>query len=120
MKENQKARKRNNNMLKLTELLHAIDEENKEGLINIDSGWRWPDVDHLITMGFKCMDDHHMQTDKPPKITIYKKKGQDDKGKETSYFYLEEPKKPVKRFKTFNDVIEFFDKYEQPGLSDNV
>lgn len=106
--------------MKLTELLHAIDEETKEGLVNIDE-WRWPDVDHLVTMGFKFKDDHHMQTEKPPKITIYKKKSMDEKtGKKTSAFYIEEPKQPVKRFKTFNEVIDFFDTYKQPELDKNM
>jgi hypothetical protein len=108
------------NMISLTELLHSIDEENKEGLINIDD-WRWPDVDHLVTMGFKFRDDHHMQTEKPPKITIYKKKSLDEAtGKKTTYFYLDEPKKKTKRFKNFNDVIDFFDGYSQPELDKNM
>ena len=103
----------------LKELLHAIDDEAKEGLIELDS-WRWPDVDHLVTMGFKFMDDHHMQTDKPPKMVIYKKKEDGEDGKKVSYFYVEEPKKKAKRFKTFNDVIDFFDNYRQPELEKNM
>ena len=107
-------------MISLTELLHSIDEENKDGLVPIDD-WRWPDVDHLVTMGFKFIDDHHMRTEKPPKITISKKKSLDETtGKKDSYFYIEEPKKAVKRFKTFNDVIDFFDGYQQPELDKNM
>ena len=102
----------------LKELLHSIDEEEKEGLINIDS-WRWPDVDHLASMGFKFKDDHHMQTETPPLMIIYKKKENKD-GKIKSYFFIEEPKRSVKRFKTFNDVIDFFDGYEQPELDKNM
>lgn len=102
------------------ELLHSIDEEAKEGLVNIDD-WRWPDVDHLATMGFKFKDDHHMQTEKPPKMTIYKKKDVDKvTKKKVSFWYIEEPKKSVKRFKTFNDVIDFFDNYRQPELEKNM
>ena len=102
--------------MKLMELLHSIDEETKKGLINIES-WKWPDVDHLATMGFKFMDDYHMQTEKPPKMVIYKKKDKDEKtGKQTSYFYIEEPKKPTKRFAAFNDVIDFFDSYKQETI----
>jgi hypothetical protein len=105
--------------MKLTELLNTIDEEAKQGLINIDD-WRWPDVDHLCTMGFKFQDDHHLQTEKPPKIIIYKKKEKDpETGKQTSFFYIEEPKKKLKRFKNFNDVIDFFDTYPQPDLDKN-
>jgi hypothetical protein len=106
--------------MKLTELLHAIDEEAKEGLVSIED-WRWPDVDHLHTMGFVFMDDHHMQTEKPPKMVIYKKKSLDEaSGKQTSHFYIEEPKRAAKRFKTFNDVIDFFDNYRQPELEKNM
>ena len=107
-------------MIKLTELLHSVDEENKEGFIAVDE-WRWPDVDHLVTMGFKVVDDYHMQTEKPPKITISKKKVKDkETGKQTSYFYIEEPKRAIKRFANFNDVIEFFDGYKQPELDKNM
>jgi hypothetical protein len=106
--------------MKLTELLHSIDEEKKDGLINIDD-WRWPDVDHLVTMGFKFKDDHHMQTEKPPKITIYKKKEKDPAtGKKKAFFFIEEPKRAVKRFGSFNDVIDFFDNYKQPELDKNM
>lgn len=106
--------------MKLIELLHSIDEENKEGFIPIDS-WRWPDVDHLVTMGFKFKDDNHMETEKPPKMIIYKKKGLDEEnGKKTSYWCIEEPKRASKRFNTFNDVIDFFDGYRQPELDKNM
>lgn len=68
--------------------------------------------------GVQYRDDHHMQTEKPPKILIYKKKEKDPKtGKRISYFFIEEPKKPLKRFKTFNDVIDFFDTYKQEELT---
>ena len=105
-------------MIKLTELMHSIGEETKSGLVSVDS-WRWPDVDHLITMGFEFGDDYHMHTTKDPKITIYKKKDKDEKGNDTSYFFIEEKNRKTKRFKTFNDVIEFFDKYPQPELDKN-
>lgn len=108
------------NPMKLTELLNTIDAEAEKGLVNIDD-WRWPDVDHLITMGFKFKDDHHLETEKPPKMVIYKKKGLDEAtGKNTTHFYIEEPKKKLKRFKTFNDVIDFFDTYQQPDLDKNM
>ena len=114
-----KKRKRNKNM-KLMELLHSLDEEAKEGLVNLED-WRWPDIDHLATMGFKFVDDYHMQTEKPPKMVVYKKKDKDKTtGKQTSCFYIEEPKKPIKRFANFNDVIDFFDNYRQPELEKNM
>lgn len=105
--------------MKLSELLHSVDEEKKSGLVKIDD-WRWPDVDHLVTMGFKFKDDHHLQTEKAPKITIYKKKEKGDDDKEQTFFFIEEPKKKLKRFKTFNDVIDFFDTYPQPELDKNM
>lgn len=101
-------------MIKLTELLHFVNEENKDGLINVDD-WRWPDVEHLVAMGFEFADDHHMVTSKP-KIIIYKKKDKDEHGKPQNFFFIEEPDKETKRFKTFNDVIDFFDSYPQPML----
>ena len=106
-------------MITLIELLHSIDEESKSGLVNIDS-WRWPDVDHLVTMGFDFGDDFHMHTKKDPKITVYKKKEKNEKGKKQEYFYIEEEKRETKRFKTFNDVIDYFDNYAQPEIDKNM
>ena len=60
-------------MIVLSELLHDIAAEKKDGLVNIDS-WRWPDVEHLVNMGFEFGDDFHLNTAKSPKITVYKKK----------------------------------------------
>lgn len=106
--------------MKLIELLNTIEQEAKDGLVNIDD-WRWPDVDHLVTMGFKFQDDHRLQTEKSPKITIYKKKSLDEaSGKKTTHFYIEEPNKKTKRFKNFNEVIDFFDTYAQPDLDKNM
>lgn len=119
-KDIQNRKAMNHKHMKLTELLNTIDDEATKGLVNIDD-WRWPDMDHLITMGFKFKDDHHLETEKPPKMTIYKKKELDEaSGKDTTYFYIEEPKKKLKRFKTFNDVIDFFDTYQQPDLDKNM
>jgi hypothetical protein len=112
-------------MISLVELLHSIDAENKDGLIDIDS-WRWPDVDHLATMGFEFDDDYRMTTKKDTKkdgggkITIYKKKDKDEKGKSQSYFFVEEDERETKRFKNFNDVIDYFDTYSQPELDKNM
>lgn len=110
--------------IKLTELMHSIGEEKKNGLINIDD-WRWPDVEHLGDMGFEFTDDYHMSTNpkcpEDPLITISKKKELDEaSGKKSSYFYIEEPKRGTKRFKDFNDVIEYFDNYRQPELEKNM
>ena len=107
-------------MIILKELLHSIDQENKDGFINIDE-WRWPDVDHLVNMGFEFGDDFHLCTPKEPKITIYKKKAVDETtGKKQVYFYVEETDKKPKRFKGFNDIIDYFDTYSQPELDKNM
>lgn len=107
-------------MIKLSEILHEIDDESKEGLICIDD-WRWPDVDHLVSMGFDFADDHRFHTTKEPKIIVYKKKEKDDeKGEEAEFFYVEEKERATKRFKSFNDVVDYFDTYSQPDLDKNI
>jgi hypothetical protein len=106
------------NMISLKELLHSIQNEEESGLLSVDE-WRWPDVDHLVTMGFEFGDDYHMHTAKDPKITIYQKKDKDKDGKEIKFFFIEEKNRQIKRFKTFNDVIDYFDTYEQPILDKN-
>jgi hypothetical protein len=105
-------------MIKLTELMHSIDDEKKSGLVSVDS-WRWPDVDHLVSMGFEFGDDYHMHTTKDPKIDVYRKKDVDENKKKTAYFFVEEKDRVTKRFKTFNDVIDYFDNYSQPELDKN-
>ena len=103
----------------LKEILHTISEEKKSGLIAIDD-WKWTEVDHLATMGFGFNSDYYMKTDKPPFITIYKKKEKDPNTNKTiEYFYLEEENKPQKKFRLFNDLIDFFDTYEQPEIDKN-
>jgi hypothetical protein len=107
-------------MITLLELLHTLGEEKQSGLIPIDD-WRWPDVDHLATMGFKFDGDYYMRTDKEPYMKVYKKKEEDPStGKKIVWFFLEEEKKPVKRFKNFNDLIDFFDTYQQPEIDKNM
>jgi hypothetical protein len=71
-------------------------------------------------MGFEFADDFHMHTTKDPKIVIHKKKDVDEDKKSTTYFFIEEEKRGKKRFKTFNDVIEYFDNYSQPELDKNT
>jgi hypothetical protein len=107
-------------MIKLTELMHSIKNEEQSNLISVDD-WRWPDVEHLVNMGFEFGDDYTMITTKTPKLKIYKKKDTDENKKITSYFYIEEEDKDrkPKRFKTFNDVIDYFDTYSQPELDKN-
>ena len=107
-------------MISLKEILHTIGEEKRSGLIKIDS-WRWPDVEHLATMGFGFDGDYYMRTNKEPELKIYKKKEIDTTtGKTTAFFYLEEKDKPEKRFRNFNDLIDFFDTYDQPEIDKNI
>lgn len=101
-------------MIKLTELLHQSRSENNSGLINIDK-WRFTEVDHLISMGFDVQDDYHISTNKPPYMIVYKKYDSPE-NKSESCFYVEEKNSPLKKFKSFSDVIEYFDKYEQPSI----
>lgn len=105
--------------MNLTELMHSISKEKKEGYVNIDD-WRWPDVDHLVAMGFEFGDDFHMSTSKDPRITIYKKKDTDETGKVIEFFFVEEPERENKRFKSFSDVIDYFDTYSQPEIDKNL
>lgn len=107
-------------MISLKELLNSVKQEEKNGLVSMDD-WRYSDVDHLINMGFEFGDDFHFNTPKDPKITVYKKKDLDEtSGKKEEYFYVEENERETKRFKSFNDVIDYFDRYEQPILDKNM
>ncbi len=109
--------------MKLTELLKIIDKESKDGFVNIDD-WRIQDAEHLLEMGFAMGDDYRFITDRDPKIKIYRKKEKikeedSEEAKETSYFYVEEENKKTRRFKDFNEVIDYFDSYSQPELDKN-
>ena len=105
-------------MISLFELLNSVKNETKSGKIKIDS-WRWPDVEYLFNMGFDFGDDYTLSINKSPKISIYKKKDIDPKTeKKVDYFFIEEPTRETKKFKTFNDVIDYFDNYVQPDLDE--
>lgn len=109
----------NNMPIKLTELLHSIAEDKNQELVNLDD-WKYPDVDHLVTMGFDFNDDHHLTTNKEPHISVYKKKEKDKENNPCEIFYVEEERRGKKRFQNFNDVIEYFDTYSQPELDKNT
>lgn len=111
-------------MISLIELLHSINSEKKEGLIHIDD-WKYPNIDHLINMGFEIGDDFKLNTPRDPKITVYKKEEIDETPgttidepteKKHEYFYVEVEKRKPKRFREFNEVIEYFDRFEQPEI----
>lgn len=111
--------------MKLTEIINASEIEKSSGYINLDD-WRWPDVDYLVSMGFSFQDDHKMisdlSTDKDGKnkITIYKKKDKDSDNKTYIFFFIDEPERGIKRFRSFNDVIDYFDHYSQPIFDKNI
>jgi hypothetical protein len=106
-------------MIKLVEILNRIDSENNDGLINIDD-WRFPDVDHMVNMGFEFADDFRFTTPREPKIIVYKKKSKDETGKPQDFFFVEEGDRKHKQFKTFNDLMDYFDTYSQPELDKNM
>ena len=96
-------------MIYLKEILNVINKEKEDGFINLED-WRWTDIEHLLSMGFDIVDDYTLKTKKKPDLIIYKKKNTPE---EKSKFYIVEPNKPLKRFETFNDVIDYFDSYQQ-------
>lgn len=102
-------------MIVLKELLHSIESDKKDGLVHLDD-WRYPDLDHLATMGFDFNGDFKMTTDMPPYLVVYKKKDKGEDGKEVENFYVEEKGKATRRFKEFNEVIDYFDTYAQPEI----
>ena len=50
---------------------------------------------------------------------LAKKDLEEKTGKQKEYFFIEEPKRGTKKFPTFNEVIDYFDKYSQPDLDKN-
>ena len=96
--------------MKLTEILHTIDNERKSNLINIDD-WKWNDVDHLLTMEFECDGNYHLRL-KSPSMSICKQKTPEGK-----VYILEDEKKGKFTFKNFDGILNFFSHYDQPELN---
>jgi hypothetical protein len=68
-------------------------------------------------MGFDFLDDYKMGIDKDPFITIYKKENPGkEKNKPITYFVVEVKNKSNKQFKNFEDVINYFDNFEQEKI----
>jgi hypothetical protein len=95
----------------LKELLHKIEEDKVNNLINIDE-WNFSDVDYLISMGFDYDGDYYI-TLSDPQIRICKRRTKEE-GK--NVFLLKEKDKPLKIFKKFEDIIYYFDNYRQPEI----
>lgn len=95
--------------MKLTEILHTVSDEKKQGLINIDD-WKFTHADHLKNMGFDFDGDYVMSL-KAPQIRVYKKKLP-----QGECFVVEAEKQGAKMFPTFEEVIEYFDHFPQPEI----
>ena len=91
-------------MIKLSEILHTIQDSKKEGLTDLNN-WKIQDADFMEDMGFKAAGAHHYAIDRP-KMTVYHKKNVgfvlEDKTKNTSHVF---PK--------FDAMSEYFSKYSQ-------
>ena len=95
-------------MITLLELLHKLQDEKKNNLVNVDD-WKFADVDHLKNMGFDFDGDYKL-TLSDPEISVSQMKNQ-----QGEYWVIEaEGKKNY--FKKFDDVINFFDHYPQPEI----
>jgi hypothetical protein len=95
--------------MKLLELLHTTSNEKKQGLVNIDD-WKFTHADHLRNMGFEFDGDYVMSL-KSPNVRVYKKK---TNGSE--YFMVEAENLGTKPFRTFEEVINYFDHFPQPEI----
>lgn len=91
-------------MIKLTEILHTIQDEKQVGLTILDN-WKIPDADFMEDMGFKAAGQHHYSMQNP-NLTVYHKK-------DTGFVLEDKTKKETKTFPKFSDMSEFFSKYQQ-------
>jgi len=90
-------------MISLKEILHTAEEEHKNGLIPYEE-WRIAETDHLSDMGFKPNGTYCMGLENPPMLVFRKKDG----------FHLKDGKKKQNlTFSAFEQMVEFFDKYQQ-------
>ncbi len=91
-------------MIKLTEILHTIKEEKNKDLTPLDN-WNIRHAEYLEDMGFKSNGNYHYSIEKPfIKVAHSKKNG----------FIVEDAnKKQINTFKDFNEMTEFFARYDQ-------
>ena len=86
--------------MKLLEILHTVEDEQKSNLINVDE-WKFADSEHLKDMGFELEGDYHYKLDNPP-MTVYQQKSpQVQEGQKGSFFVIDEPKKGKRAFRNF-------------------
>ena len=116
-------------MIKLKEILHRLQQEAEKGLTPVDK-WSIPDSDFMNDMDFKP-DGQYTFSLKNPHIKVYHKKGVgfvvDDysktkkqeettgaKGYDNMPPVEEKENKPIRyTFPTFNELTDYFTKYEQ-------
>ena len=91
-------------MIKLSEILHTINAANREGLTDIEN-WKITDVDFLTDIGFEQGDMYHFFLQKP-NIIVSHKKG-------VGFILEDKTKKQTLTFPDFNQLIEYFTKYQQ-------
>ncbi len=91
-------------MISLKEILHTVKEESKKGLTPVDN-WNLLHATFLEDMDFKADGTYHYSLAKPP-ILISHKKG-------VGFVLEDKLKEQIHTFKDFNELTEFFTKYEQ-------
>jgi hypothetical protein len=91
-------------MIKLSEILHTVKDESKEGFTPIDN-WNMLHAVFLEDMDFKPDGAHHYSLNKP-KISVSHKKG-------SGFIVEDKTKKQVHTFKSFDEVSNFFTNYNQ-------
>jgi hypothetical protein len=90
-------------MISLKEILHTVEAEKKQDLIPYDE-WSIVETDHLSDMGFKPNGTYCMGLENPPMLVSRKKDG----------FHLKDGKQNKQVvFKTFDDMVGYFDNYQQ-------
>lgn len=91
-------------MIKLSEILHTVRNESNSGLTPVDN-WNLLHATFLEDMNFKADGQYHYSLPSP-NIKISHKKG-------VGFVVEDKTKKEIHTFKDFNEVTDFFTKYQQ-------
>lgn len=90
-------------IISLKEILNTVDSEKKQNLIPYDD-WKIMETDHLYDMGFRPNGSYCMGLEHPPMLVFRKPDG----------FHLKDGKKKKHfLFKSFEELVNFFDTYKQ-------
>lgn len=90
-------------MISLKEILHTAESEKKQDMIPYEE-WTIVETDHLSDMGFKPNGTYCMGLENPPMLVFRKKDG----------FHLKDGKKKKQlSYKTFDEMVKYFDNYQQ-------